>query len=417
MPPSLVVDLVRTERSFRWLWLSQVVSELGDWFQIVAVVSMFPTKGDGATIIAGLVVTRHVVAAALSPIAGVVADRWNRGTVMIAADLARAVVMLGFLFVRGAEDVVLVFVLSILLEALSMFFEPARGAAIPQVLPTSKLYTANALSGATWSVMLALGALAGGATSALLGRRTAFIVNALSFALSALFVARARIPNLEQTSGDERHPLRDVREGIAYMRTHPAQAWLLVLKPGALVSGGVITLVGVFADRIFPGDNALTMGFLLGGRGLGALVLPFVNMRVFGQTASGTARALAVAFGIAVLGFAAFAVSPAVPFAAAALFFGHGATSTIWVGSSQLLQMTVPNRVLGRVLSVDLLLVTLVIALANTAVAVLLRAGVDPRNVALCLAGAFLVPLVLWARALRRHVPALEAAARETPVA
>jgi hypothetical protein len=74
---SAVLDLLRAEPAFRWLWLSQVVSELGDWFQIVAIVSMFPTRGDGATIIAGLVVARHVVA-----------DRYDRGRVMIASDLS-----------------------------------------------------------------------------------------------------------------------------------------------------------------------------------------------------------------------------------------------------------------------------------------------------------------------------------------
>jgi hypothetical protein len=110
--------------------------------------------------------------------------------------------------------------------------------------------------------------------------------------------------------------------------------------------------------------------------------------------------------------FSVFARAPAVAVAAIALFFAHGATSTVWVGSSQLLQLTVPNRILGRVLSIELALVTIVIAAVNAVLATALRSGVDPRDAALGLALAFSVPLAAWAWAYRRHVPALEEAAR-----
>jgi MFS family permease len=411
-----VVDLVRSERSFRNLWLSQVVSELGDWFQIVAVTSIFPTRGGGSAIVAGLIVARHLVAMVWSPFAGVIADRHNRGTVMIVADLVRVCIALGFLLVRGPGDVVLVFALSLILEAFSMLFEPAKGAAIPQVLPASKLYAANALSGATWSAMLALGAMTGGAVASLVGMRMAFVVNAISFAASAVFVARARVPDLVSSERGVAGGA-SMGAGLAYLRDHPPQRSLLVLKAGALFSGGVFVLVAVFADQLFGdpssvfGKQGILMGMMLAGRGLGALVMPFAFERVTGSSVRGVARALLLAFPLPIVFFSAFSQAPVVGVAAVALFFAHGGTSMIWVGSSQLLQVTVPNRVLGRVLSVDLALVTLAVAVVNAAIATALRAGVPPRAVALGLAVAFALPYAAWIRAYRRHLPALEHAA------
>jgi len=373
-----VVELVRTEPSFRRLWLSQVVSEVGDWFQFVAIAAMFPTREGGAAIVAGLIVARHLVAALTSPIAGVVADRYNRGRVMIAADLARMVVTLGFLLVRGPQDVVLVFALSIV-----------------------------------------IGSMLGGATAALVGLKAAFALNAASFALSALFVWRAKVPDGASAAGTEAPafaPLRDMRDGATYLRDHPAQRSLLMLKAGALLSGGVFVLVAVFADEIFAspssifGQKSILMGLLLTGRGLGALVMPFVFARLLGSHVRGVARAVLVAFPMCVVFFAVFSQAPAVGVAMLALFFAHGATSTVWVGSSQLLQVTVPNRVLGRVLSVDLALVTISVAIVNSIIATVLHHHAPPRLVALGLALAFLLPLAGWLYAYAKHLPTLELA-------
>ncbi len=416
------LELIRTEPSFRRLWLSQVVGELGDWFQIVAVAALFPTKDGGAAIIAALIVGRHTIAALTSPIAGVVADRFHRGTVMIAADLARFVVMLGFLFVRGPEDVTLIFVLSLLLESLSMFFEPAKGAAIPQLLSPSKLYAANALGGATWSAMLALGALAGGATAALVGIRVAFVVNAASFLASAYFVARAKVPPLPRArASDATSPQTGFAEGVAYLREHAAQRSLLSLKAGALFSGGAFVLVTVFADQLFRdpstrsffNEKGVMMGLMLGGRGVGALVMPFVVERVLGSHLRGVARAVLLAFPACIVFFGLFSQAPSVMVAAAALFFAHGATSTVWVGSSQLLQLTVPNHVLGRVLSFDFALITIAVAILNTVIAFALARQIPPREVALGLAAAFAIPTAIWIRAYRTHLAELERASEE----
>src|SRR5256885_9040180 len=131
---SAYIRLVRENRNFRRLWLAQIVSELGDWFYALAVYSLILELTGSARLVGlavGLKVLPQTVA---SPIAGVVNDRMSRKRVMIAADLARAAIVLGMMLVRSREMVWLIYPL-LLLETLGWaFFEPGHNAAIPSIV-------------------------------------------------------------------------------------------------------------------------------------------------------------------------------------------------------------------------------------------------------------------------------------------
>src|SRR3954470_10632096 len=97
-------ELLRTQRSFRRLWLGQIVSELGDWLQIIALVGLFPTHGRAVFALSGVFIVRMLPSIVWAPVVGVIADRFPRGRVMVACDLGRAAIVLSYLFVRGPED-------------------------------------------------------------------------------------------------------------------------------------------------------------------------------------------------------------------------------------------------------------------------------------------------------------------------
>jgi len=145
--------------------------------------------------------------AIVSPVAGVVVDRFDRRRLMISADLLRGVLILGLLLVRRPDQVWIAYVVMALTVSATSFFEPARTATIPNVTSDRELMPANALSSATWSAMLALGASIGGVVTALAGRNVAFVINALSFFVSAVFIARTRY--------DSTPPRRDPARGFA----------------------------------------------------------------------------------------------------------------------------------------------------------------------------------------------------------
>lgn len=400
------VALLRENPRFRALWLSQVVSELGDWFQIVALLTLLPTGGGKAHVVGGYLALRLIPMIVWAPISGWVADRFHRGRVMIVCDVLRVAIVLCYPFVvraDGSVNVALIYALSFAQESVTAFFEPARGAAVPQIVPTRGLLAANALGSATWSAMVALGAFFGGIATARLGRNAAYVIDAMSFGLSAVFVLLARVPAAPPA---HEHEGSAIREGVRWLRAHPAQAVAATLKGGWGLVGGIVVLFTAFADQVFtrndPVAAATALGILYAGRGTGALAGPFVARRFTGETVQGLCRALVFSFPIAAIGYAGFALSPTIALATAAIVIAHCGGSTVWVHSTQLLQLTVPNRLLGRVVAVEWAFLTATMAFSTLAVAALLDHGLPPRHVALCVAGAGLATSLAWAAVERR---------------
>ena len=99
------VNLVRTNRSFRYLWYGQIISLLGDWFNLIASATLIGELTNSGLAVGGLFVVRMLAPFVVSPFAGVAADRTNRKHLLILADVGRAVVVMGFLLVRRPQDV------------------------------------------------------------------------------------------------------------------------------------------------------------------------------------------------------------------------------------------------------------------------------------------------------------------------
>src|SRR5919112_866257 len=163
------IDLLTRNRSFRLLWLGQVVSQMGDWFNTIALYTIILQLTGSGRDVGLLLVARFVPSFLFGPISGVIADRFSRQRIMIVSDILRAVVVLGFLFVRTADHLWIIYVLTVLQLGLSTFFEPAKTAAIPSVVEERELVPANAISSVTWSVMLTLGAAVGGVITGAFG--------------------------------------------------------------------------------------------------------------------------------------------------------------------------------------------------------------------------------------------------------
>ena len=416
-------ELLRTQPAFRRLWLGQIVSELGDWLQLIALLALFPTKGVGATQLAGVFIVRMLPSIIWAPLAGVVADRFPRGRVMVACDLGRALVVLGYLLIRGPEDVLWIYALMFAQETLSSFFEPARAAALPQVVPARYLLAANSLSGATWSAMLAIGAALGGLIAAGLGPRAAFLVDAGSFLLSAVFIGSIGVPRVVRDAASAAAHARDrfglfaLREGLGYLRAHRAQASAATVKCLWGMSGGIIFLFSIYAGERFaaPGhDTSSITGLLFAGRGLGALAGPLVARRLIGESAPSLRRAIQIAFPIAALAVVAFSFAPNALVGALCLVVVHAGGSTCWVNSSQLLQLTVPNQLQGRVFAVEIAAFTFTTALSNAFAGSVLGSGaLDLRGVTLVMAGSAALSALVWWFAMRRVGARLDAAAAQ----
>ncbi|MEO1644497.1 MAG: MFS transporter [Chloroflexota bacterium] len=120
------LQLLRQNRNFRVLWSGQIVTLLGDWFNLIASASLIAALTQSGAAVGSLFVVRMLAPFLVSPIAGVFADRYNRKHLLIVTDILRAFVVLGFLFVRTPEQVWLIYVLTAIQMAGQGFFFPAK---------------------------------------------------------------------------------------------------------------------------------------------------------------------------------------------------------------------------------------------------------------------------------------------------
>ena len=230
-------SLLRHNRNFRLLYIGQTISQLGDWFNAVAVFALLLDLTGSATAVAWMMIVQFLPVAVVGPLAGVVVDRVDRRRLMIITDLLRGSLILMLLVIRRPDQVWIAYVVMAFIVGAQGFFEPARTATIPNITSTDELMPANALSSATWSAMLAIGASVGGLVTALAGRNVAFVVNALSFFASAYFIGRT---TYDSTPVAAPRPagilaitgLADLIEGFRYIRRRRHVAALMLVKAG-----------------------------------------------------------------------------------------------------------------------------------------------------------------------------------------
>jgi MFS family permease len=395
--------LLKTNRPFRNLWYGQVVSELGDWLNSIAIYVLVLKLSGTGTAMASAMMAKLLPIFFVSPLAGVVIDRMDRKTIMITSDVLRFVVVLGFLLVEDAGDLWLLYTLAVVEIALAGFFEPARSAIIPSLTPREDLVTANALSGSTWSVMLAFGAALGGVLVSLFGIKTAFIIDAFTFLLSAWFIARIQCPKealkKEKAERPDTSGFKTLVDGMRYLISQPMIFVLALMKSGLAVAGGVMTLIPLYANKMFASASAISMaiGAMYSARGLGAALGPILVKKFFGDSTRVLQISILLGFFLGSLSYFLFAQSHSLWSAslsiALATFFG----SIIWVFSSALIHLEADSRFLGRVFSTEMALLTLVMGLSNWSAGFAMDTlNLTAHQTGMWMAGLFVIPGVLW---------------------
>jgi MFS family permease len=418
---SVYFSILRNNRDFRLLFIGQTISQLGDWFNAVAIYALLLDLTGSATAVAWMMIVQFLPVAVVGPIAGVVVDRVNRRRLMIVTDLLRGCMVLALLIIHRPDQVWIAYVVMAFIVGAQGFFEPARTATIPNITSAEELLPANALSSATWSAMLALGASIGGLVTAVAGRNVAFTVNAASFFASAFFIGRTRY---DATPAAAPRPagilaltgITDLVEGVRYVRQRSHVAALMFVKAGWGLAGGVLLLLTIFGQRVFPvgGGSAAGIGILYGARGVGAGLGPIALRWILGQQPRRLRRTIGPAYFMVGVFYIALAAAPTLWIAALCVLFAHFGGSILWVFSTVLLQLEVPDRFRGRVFATELALVTLMSSASSYWTARQLdRAGWSPRTLAFALGVMFCVPGVLWliiqSRWKEQHVSSLEA--------
>lgn len=400
--------LLRDNPDYAKLWLAQSISLIGDWFSTVALLSLVSTYTNGSGLaVSLLLLARFLPPLLVGPYAGVLVDRLNRKHLLIFSDSLRAVIVLMLLLATGPDRLWLIYALTVLQFMLTSLFEPGQSAILPSLVPSQDLVRANVLGSVTWSVMLAVGAAVGGVVATVLGTPTALVIDAATFAVSALLIAsiRTNMTGYAEKKGTDRSQLGFI-DGLRYVARHPATAAVLLVKLGGNI-GNVDILMAIYATRLFVlgKDGTGSLGLFYAAFGIGAILGPVLLNRLNDGSVSRMRRLIVVSYLWIAVGLFVFGGAPTLLFAALALIIKAMGSSIYWTYSSAILQKVTPDQFLGRLFSLDLagyrlatVVSTLITGWLVDQVSVEDPAGV--RNIVIGTGVASLLPLILWTLAL-----------------
>lgn len=336
-------SLLRNVR-FLQLWVSQGTSFVGDFVSTVALVILVVELSGTASAVGGLLVARLVPTLA-SPLAGVLADRLDRRAILVASDLARAVLILVAVFTR---DLFVLYVLVFLMGLARTFFNPTIRAAFPNVVGEGDLTRANALIGSTFSVSVAIGPAFGGLLVATVGVNAAFLLDCVSYLISAAFLSRIPLPRpeIEDTGGF----VRDLREGLSYLAGARVPLAIVVGAFLAILAINITIPAEVFlAKETFDAGN-IGYGLLVSVWG-GGTVLGSALMVVLGDRVN-----LIILYFVSLfcgaLALVGTGLSPVFILALGALMVEGICTGIDNVATDTILQKRVSDTFLGRVFAV-----------------------------------------------------------------
>ncbi|HEY3740139.1 MAG TPA: MFS transporter [Bryobacteraceae bacterium] len=280
------VEILRTNPNCRYTWMGQVVSEVGDHFNNIAVLSLTLAHSGSGLAVAGIMIARALPAIFAGPLAGVALDRFDRKRIMIASDLTRFVIALGFILCIDRTDNTLLYVLSAVLMFASPFFTAGRASILPTITTKDELHTANSLTQTTSWAMTAVGAYLGGHSVNSFGFRAAFVFNAVSFLASALAISQLKPVEggsfrvLRDPDAPKRHPWQDYLDGLRYLRSVPLLLGIAMISVGWATGGGAAQILfSLFGELVFkrgPGG----IGDIWGSAALGLIVGGFFAHRI-----------------------------------------------------------------------------------------------------------------------------------------
>jgi MFS family permease len=281
---------VLRQRNFAFLWFGQLISLTGDYVLIVAL-PFYTYQLTGSVLATGVMfLVQALPGLFLGSLAGVFVDRWDRRWTMIASDLLRAGVLLFLLLVRSRDLVWIIYAVAFTEQVISLFFIPAKGAIIPNLVEEQHLMAANSLNSTSDAITRLAGPPLGGALLALLGLSSTVFIDSASYLVSALMILLIAIPARPVVVGEsmaasqKEEPAQKTsmaatlagvwREWLDGLRLVIHERILLTLfAAGAFImlSQGIINvLIVVFVKAVLHGD-ASTFGLMITFQGIGML--------------------------------------------------------------------------------------------------------------------------------------------------
>jgi DHA3 family macrolide efflux protein-like MFS transporter len=305
---------VLKNRDFSALWLSQLVSKIGDNFAVIASLALINELAQASGIVTVILAAAMTIPQLFALASGVFLDRFSRKAVMIATDLLRAGLILLPLLIQKPGHFYILYLTAFAVMGLGAVFVPARNASIPNMVPEEHLLTANALIQATELASLIVGAGLATLVISLTSPSTAFVIDSITFLVSALFLLAARIPQGPQIGpssaprGEFRRFWTEFVDGVRYIASNKHLLQLMAITTMATLGlSATVLMAAAFFKQLFDINTAF-LGLLQVAEGSG-MVLGAVLISIYASWAR-SRQIVSVTMIVLGIGILVFALAP-----------------------------------------------------------------------------------------------------------
>jgi MFS transporter, DHA3 family, macrolide efflux protein len=338
-------------RSFMALWIGQLISFIGDYFNYLAIpITINQLTGSPAMV--GLsFISNALPSLLLGPVAGVFVDRWDRRKVMIASDVLRGLLVLLLLLVHDASQVWIFYVVGFCISCTSQFFFPARGAVLPLIVTDREDWLkANGMMQIIQTVGLIAGPTLAGFAIGELGTQAAFVANSLGYFCSAVAVIAISVQRTTPGSegGMTFHKVwDDLHEGLVYLFNNRSMVGVLICLSVAFLGIGAINVIWVPYLQGTFGVGAQGLGIVDTAQGIGMVI----SGLLLGVLAARVTKVVMCAIGMIAIGifFGLMGYTPVFEIIIALSFLAGLALTPVQSALATIMQLAVPDLKRGRV--------------------------------------------------------------------
>lgn len=366
------LEFFSSNPKYRRLWAASVISLLGEWFNTIALFLLILEYSGSQFLLGILFAVRMLLFGISQPINGLLADRLNRKSLMFWSNVLQIGLALSFLLVDGEEDMWWLITISGVMMLLHGVYVTAERAAVPNIVDEDDLITANAIGSASWSTALCMGAMIGGIVVSEWGTDAAFIIDSLTFLLSAIILVPLTIDQKvdESMKGPIfRTAAKNIKIGWSRIYNDKKLLRIVFAKSswnlgGAGIAGVFLVLAGA---EISGYGAAFGFGLFFFARGIGTGIGPLIARSVFKDKNKWPSLIgiLVSTSGIFYL-LVGLTLEFYLPLTVLLIIISHSASGGNWVLSTVLTQSWVEDEVRGRVFSMDMLILGTSAALSTT---------------------------------------------------
>ncbi len=395
------LELFRGNRDFRHLFIANWVSNLGDWFSVIALFILAGEQSDGSPLaIAAVIIFRMLGMAIVEPFTGLLADRFSRKKLMILSNFISLSILLIFVYFDLLNSLIMVYIMAFAIMLSRAIYDPARYAYLPNITTREELLTANAVASLGWSAALGFGASLGGFSIASYGVETSLMIDASTFIMSILILTS--LPEggpyqNEINNKQDRRVLAGILEGWNIILTRPEIFRIILAKGMWSVGGGAqIFLLILIGSEAGFGTVATGIGVLYMARGWGSGIGPAVARWVFPKRSKWPSI---LPFMVMTSGLFYILVGLVQwnNLIIILIFISHATSGANWVFSTTIIQERSSDEWRGRAAGADFMLMSLTSGLSALLAALMLEYKIfDLRETIILTASMQLIAGLMW---------------------